>query len=326
MKVLSVVIPTYKGEDSLPVALESLVKQSYKNLEVIVSDDNGEGSDSQLKTQKIIEKFKSQLNLIYLVNDHVNGSHARNEGLKAATGDYISLLDDDDFYLNDYADEAVKAFEDPTIDMVFFNVAVLTKEGVSRTVKNESINGIDLLFYRKEIGTGSNLCFRKKVFTEDGGFDERYLRSQDIEFAVKKLHKYSSAWVDKLEIVKYFNKTDNFPNYEKSLDTYSLLRDDLHDRQIINDEIKKQLQNSQLHSLYNDMLAKNADVQDVRSVYQKLEKLGSLSVKDKGMMFVYSLSKRLFAIVFKMYLSLNNNWTNAKELLEYRESLVNEAK
>ncbi len=326
MKLLSVVIPTYKGEDSLPIALESLVKQTYSNIEVIVSDDNGKGSESQLNTKKIIDRFQAKLNLVYLVNDHVNGSHARNEGLKVATGEYIALLDDDDFYLNNYAEEAVKAFEDSSADMVFFNVAVLTKEGVSRMVKNDSIEGIDLLFYRKEIGTGSNLCFRRKVFVEDGGFDERYLRSQDIEFAVKKLHKYSSVWVDKLEIVKYFNKTDNFPNYRKSLETYSLLREDLYGKQIIDDEVKKQLQNSQLHSLYNDMLAKNAEVKDVVSVYEELKKLGSLSVKDKGMMLVYSLSKRLFSVVFKAYLSLNNNWTSTKELLEYRESLVNEVK
>ncbi len=315
MKLLSVVIPTYKGEDSLPIALESLVKQTYSNIEVIVSDDNGKGSESQLNTKKIIDRFQAKLNLVYLVNDHVNGSHARNEGLKVATGEYIALLDDDDFYLNNYAEEAVKAFEDSSADMVFFNVAVLTKEGVSRMVKNDSIEGIDLLFYRKEIGTGSNLCFRRKVFVEDGGFDERYLRSQDIEFAVKKLHKYSSVWVDKLEIVKYFNKTDNFPNYRKSLETYSLLREDLYGKQIIDDEVKKQLQNSQLHSLYNDMLAKNAEVKDVVSVYEELKKLGSLSVKDKGMMLVYSFSKLLFSVLFKSYLSLSNNFTSTKDRL-----------
>lgn len=322
MKLFSVIIPTYKGEDSLPVALESICAQTYKNIEVIVSDDNGLGTASQLSTKKVCDGFRDRLNIIYLANEHVNGSHARNEGLKRAKGEYISLLDDDDFYLKDYAEKAVETFGKGA-DMVFFNVAILTKEGVSRIVRNDEINAVDLLFYHKEIGTGSNLCFKRKIYDEDGGFDERYLRSQDIEFAVKKLHRYSSEWIDSLQIVKFYNRTDNFPDYRKSLEVYSLLREDMSGKGIIDKDTCEKLYIRQLHCLYNDLLVKKAPVKDIRAVYDLLDEKKNLSFMDRSMYQVYRISKGLFRFVFDTYMSIKNkNEKNeAAGLLQYRKEL-----
>lgn len=318
MKLFSIIIPTYKGEDSLPIALQSIVKQSYSNIEVIVSDDNGKGDESQIKTEKVINEFKNKLNITYLVNEHVNGSHARNEGLKVAKGEYVSLLDDDDFYLQDYVKDAVDTFENNDTDLVFFNVVIINKTGVNRIIKNDKITALDLLFYRTEIGTGSNICFRRDIYKEDGGFDERYLRQQDIEFAVKKLNKYKALWIDKVEIVKYFNKTDNYPNFKRSLDTYELLRNDLLDKKVIDAKIANELKIKQLHNIYNDMLVRNADKETIKDIYNELKTSNSLSFIDKSMMAVYGVSKSLFNSIFKSYMSLkskdNNNY---QEYLDY---------
>ena len=322
MKLFSIIIPTYKGEDSLPIALQSIVKQSYSNIEVIVSDDNGRGNKSQIKTEKVINEFKDKLNITYLINEHVNGSHARNEGLKVAKGEYISLLDDDDFYLKDYVKEAVDAFESSNTDLVFFNVAIINKNGVNRIVRNNDINTLDLLFYRKEIGTGSNICFKKDIYKEDGGFDERYLRQQDIEFVVKKLNKYKALWIDKVEIVKYYNKTDNYPNFQRSLDTYELLRNDLLAKKIIDEKVANELKVKQLHNIYNDMLVRNTDKETIKNIYNELKRNKSLSFIDKSMMAVYGISKPLFNGIFKSYMSLKSkDSNNYQEYLDYYKEL-----
>lgn len=323
-KLVSVIIPTYRGSDALMVALESIYRQSYKNFEVIVADDNGPGETEQLKTAEIIEYYAKKMTINYLVKEHVNGSHARNNGLEVAKGDYICFLDDDDFYLPQYLEKAVKALEtNPQKAIVFFDVIILNKEGTCRKVSNDKISSKDILLSKKEIGTGSNLFFRQKVYKESGGFDERYLRFQDFEFITKKLNCYDSLWIKEKMIVKFFNQTDNFLNYEKSLKMQELYRQDSLEKGLITAEELQQIQNLQLHNLYKDMLAKNMPKTDIRRVYSIMKQAKINGIMDSGMLAVYSVSKKLFNLFFKSYMLLvyGNKEIRADDLVNYRQEL-----
>lgn len=325
-KLLSVIIPTYKGQESLTTALESLKRQTYKNIEVVVSDDNGVGTNDQRETQVIVDSFADSLNIVYLANEHVNGSHARNKGLENAKGDFIAFLDDDDYYLEKYAENAIKAFEEnDDAYFVFFDVAIVTRENVSRLVQNETITSKEFLFGRKEIGTGSNICFRKEAYIEDGGFDERYLRYQDIEFIVKKLHRYKSVWINKVCVVKYYNQIENYLNYKKSLTMQKLLRDDMRENGILSENDYVTLKNNQLHGLYNDMLAKEMDKNDIEIVYNMLKDDSLLKPLDKAMFFVYSKSKKLFKTVFDLFMKGKSKKYDFDfgEVIKYRKKLEN---
>ena len=325
MELLTIIIPTYQGADSLPVALESICRQSYKKIEVIVSDDNGPGTPGQLETAKIIEHYQSKLDLVYLINEHVNGSHARNEGLKRAKGAYVSFLDDDDFYLPHYAERLAEAFvKNADADLLFFDVLVLTKEGSGRIVSNEAISARDLLFMKKEIGSGSNICFRKKIFDESGGFEEKYFRLQDIEFIVKKLNRYRSLWINDLEVVKYYNTTDNYLNYQKSLEHYKFLRDDCVSQEIITEQEAEELFGIQLHSLYNDSLVKNSPYKDIRTLSNLMKDRGVLTTQDKCLRSVYRISPSLFNLIFRTYMRMKKKKpviANIREMLAYRKEL-----
>lgn len=97
--MLSVVIATYKRDEALKKALESLTEQTYKNFEVVIVDDNADKGWSE-KTAAIIEQFNDKLDINYIVNEVNLGSAAtRNKGIDAAKGEYITFLDDDDIYL-----------------------------------------------------------------------------------------------------------------------------------------------------------------------------------------------------------------------------------
>lgn len=324
---LSIIIPTYKGKESLPIALQSIAEQTYKNIEVIVSDDNGPGSIDQIETQKIINRFINKLNIIYIINEHVNGSHARNKGLEVAKGDYISFLDDDDYYLSDYAKNVVDTFTTcKNINLIFFDVAIITKEKVSRIVSNQSINSKELLFGKKEIGTGSNISFRKEILSSNNKFDERYRRHQDIEFVVKALDKNNSFWIEKLMIVKYYNKIDNYLDYEKAIQMQELLRNDMKENSIISSQEENSLMNIQLHSLYHDMLARNIDSADIKKVCLILKNNRMLSMMDKVLLLVYSFSKSLFNIIYRSFMSNKSSTVNYDELLKYRNMLENNSR
>lgn len=324
-KLVSVIIPTFKGSDTLPVALESVRKQSFCNYEVIVSDDNGPGEKEQVLTSRIVERYRESMTIKYLVNEHVNGSHARNEGLKSAEGDYICFLDDDDYYMPDYLNSAVSVFNgNPSKDIVFFDVSVLSKDGTSRRVSNDSINSKEILFSKKEIGTGSNLFFRRKIYDETGGFDERYSRFQDFEFITKRLNKYDSIWINDNLIVKFYNKTDNSLNYRKNLEMQDLYRQDSVKNGIIDEYEAELIRNIQLHNLFKDMLAKNMDSVDIRVVYNILGENNMLTAYDNLMFRVYSMSTVLFNLVFRIYMLVvyGGKKVGEKYLVDYRNDLI----
>lgn len=325
-KLFSIIIPTYKGSDSLPIALSCLVNQTFKDFEVIVSDDNGKDSDNQLKTQKVIEYFKDKLTIKYLINKHVNGSYARNQGLQNAEGQYICFLDDDDFYLDSYLGEINKTFElNKDAYFIFSNVVIILKEGVSRIVKCNDIDSKSLLFYKKEIGTGSNICFKREAYDNDGGFDDSYLRLQDIEFVAKKLAKYKSVSLDNELVVKYYNSNDNFPNFDRNIKMCEKLRDDVYSLGIINKKEYDELKDNQLLNILKDMIVKNSFKDDVKRVYKMIDNIPFMV---KASYYIYLLSPKVFNKIFKVIFpsTKENNDSNVDELIEYRKKLEESCK
>lgn len=120
---VSVIIPTYKRSEYLQRAIESVLKQIYLNIEIVVVDDNIPGSDFRLKTERTMEKYSNNPQIIYLKNDkNLGGALARNEGIFKATGDYITFLDDDDIYLPNKIELQLKHMVENACDLTFTDV------------------------------------------------------------------------------------------------------------------------------------------------------------------------------------------------------------
>ena len=97
--LVSVIIPTYKRAEMLPRAIKSCLSQTYKNVEVIVVDDNDPSSEWRDETEAIMQEFKDNPLVKYVKHkNNKNGSAARNTGIYAAKGEIITYLDDDDWY------------------------------------------------------------------------------------------------------------------------------------------------------------------------------------------------------------------------------------
>lgn len=91
-QLVSVIIPTYKGADKINSAVDSVLNQTYKNIEVIVVDDNGENESEQLLTAEKMKKYETFENVKYLVHKkNINGSAARNTGIRASKGILFGL-------------------------------------------------------------------------------------------------------------------------------------------------------------------------------------------------------------------------------------------
>ena len=93
MEKISVVVPIYKVESYLKECMDSILAQSYKNLEIIFVDDGSPDNCPQLCDQ--YAAYDNRVKVIHKVNGGL--SDARNAGIGCATGDYITFVDSDDF-------------------------------------------------------------------------------------------------------------------------------------------------------------------------------------------------------------------------------------
>ena len=114
MYKISVIVPVYNVEKFLAQCLESLVLQTYKNLEIIIVDDGS--SDNSYKIYKKYAKSDSRIQIIKQKNAGV--SAARNTGLASATGEYVHFIDSDDYIDIDYYEKMLKASRSMSPDII----------------------------------------------------------------------------------------------------------------------------------------------------------------------------------------------------------------
>ena len=138
--LVSVVIPTYGRPDKIENSIESILGQTYHNVEIIIVDDNGKGSDYAKLTEEKIKKYIDNHKIIYLACDkNGGGAKARNAGIEYAHGDYITFLDDDDIYLPE------------KIQMQLNHLIA----------ENCDISICDMFFYDNGVDVESNVCSAK---------------------------------------------------------------------------------------------------------------------------------------------------------------------
>ena len=112
--LVSVIIPVYNYERYLGEAIESVLNQTYRNLEVIVVDDGSTDRSSE------VAKSFADRGVRYLYQDHEGIGPARNTGVELAQGDFIAFLDADDRWPEEKLERQLSVFEnDPALEMVF---------------------------------------------------------------------------------------------------------------------------------------------------------------------------------------------------------------
>lgn len=116
---VSVVIPTYMRETRyLLRALNSIKNQTYSNIEIIIVDDNPPGSEFRNKTIDFMKHFENDPNVVFYMNEHsIGGALARNNGIYASSGQFITFLDDDDEYLPEKVSKQVNFMLTQDCDM-----------------------------------------------------------------------------------------------------------------------------------------------------------------------------------------------------------------
>lgn len=178
--LISICIPAYKQPQFLRTCLQSIAQQTYKQVEVIITDDS---PDTSVKV--IADEFKSVLNLQYFKNEAPLGPPANwNEAIKKASGTYFMLLHHDDKLSTEHSlEKYLQPFlKDPTVDFVFGrNVTIdkMTSGAFDHHHFNSYYKNPYLLIARQTIGPPSNLMLKRSI---PELYDVRYKWVVDIDY------------------------------------------------------------------------------------------------------------------------------------------------
>ena len=121
---ISIIIPIYNSQDYLGQCLDSLLSQTYKNLEIICVDDGSK--DNALKILEHYKKLDGRI--LVLAQENQGQSFARNKGVEISTGEWITFLDSDDWVGLECYEEFCKALNQKDFDIFMFNGASFTKD------------------------------------------------------------------------------------------------------------------------------------------------------------------------------------------------------
>lgn len=207
MQLVSIIIPTYKGADKICAAVDSVLNQTYENLEVIIVDDNGRGSNEQLATEEAVKKYADDARVLYLTHEtNINGAAARNTGIRASKGEYLGFLDDDDVFLPKKTEIEVALFEQLGAEYVLVYGSFLEQmtEKTTRTVMADTTEDFLYRFLCNEvIACSSTVMIRRSVLDTVKEWDESFRRHQDLEFFARVASTGKVGCTQEVLIKKY---------------------------------------------------------------------------------------------------------------------------
>ena len=201
--LISVIIPVYNPGEHLYKCLESIIHQTYDNLEIVLVDDGS--TDGSAKVCLDYAKRDKRIRYIYQENSGV--SRARNVGIDNSNGDYYSFIDSDDYLELCTYEYLIDLMQKHDVDAVNFEYYITFKDyEITHRIKQESYG----YFNRAEaqyqlvynVAFAWNKLFSRKII--DGiRFNEEILRGEDSLFARMAFDKAGSVWFDNRPLLHY---------------------------------------------------------------------------------------------------------------------------
>lgn len=174
---VSVIVPTHSRPHFLSRTVDSLLAQTYKDIEVVVVDDNAPDSPTRQQTAEVMARYADDERVKYILNRRcMGGGLARNVGITCAAGEYITFLDDDDIYLPQKVESQLKFMLENGLDMSFTDVFIhngnneLVEYRRHSYVSDCSNHELLRQHILHSLCPTSSYMIKKKVLCEMGGF------------------------------------------------------------------------------------------------------------------------------------------------------------
>jgi Glycosyltransferases involved in cell wall biogenesis len=202
LPLISVIIPTFNRASIIERAIHSVLKQTHKNIEIIIVDDCSTDG-----TQSILNKFKNN-NFFYFLHEKNKGpAAARNTGIFNSSGEYIAFLDSDNEWLPKKLEIQIRSFQKAKdIGLVYCDTIVLKNHQIvsiipSPAIKNIEGNIFNSLLIENFIDT-SSVLIKKECFQNIGYFDEKFDCLEDYDLFLRICKCYNVKHVKDF-LVKY---------------------------------------------------------------------------------------------------------------------------
>lgn len=315
-ELISVIIPVYNVEDYLKRCLDSVISQTYKKIEIILVDDGS--SDNSGKICDYYAKLDSRIRVVHQANKGL--SAARNEGIKAAHGEYICFVDSDDLILQDmveYLYNLLKKFNCDlslcTYRLLYQNGKLGKKNGNGQVECLDSEQALRKMLYRDFIDVNASAkLYHKNIFKNIVFPEGKYF--EDVSTTYKtfiKSKRVACGYVPKYLYYKRFDSITNKKFTEKQLEFINAADQMCDDIVDIYPSLNLATMRYRVYSRFstlNRMLDINYHENEKVKIIQFIKENGAKVVKDKcasardkAAVYLLNMNFKFYRFVWKAY-------------------------
>ncbi len=216
--MISTIMPTYNRQNLIVEAIESALNQTWTNLELIVIDDG-----STDNTKILLSKYNHDKRFIYIYQNNLGQSVARNRGLKEAKGDFIAFLDSDNVWLLDKLEKQVEVInKNQDCDIFYGDCISIDEDGIEISrINMPRYSGYITKHLIKDNHVSMNTTLtKKKCFDVLGGLSEKVRVGDDYELwlrlSTQFKFKYTPEYFAKYRIMEEQISTDKARRFDSN--------------------------------------------------------------------------------------------------------------
>jgi glycosyltransferase involved in cell wall biosynthesis len=193
---VSIVIPCYNDDQYIEQSVQSALNQTYPNIEIIVVDDG-----SNTKTKEVLKKIEPKITQL-ITQENQGQSTARNVGIKASKGDFILVLDSDDYFEASFCKEAVAILQNSDeVKIVTCQSMLLYSDNTKSLYIPKGGNIKNFMYANCALGTS---MFKKNDWASVSGYDQSMRAGfEDWEFFIRLLSSEGTAFVIQKPLYTY---------------------------------------------------------------------------------------------------------------------------
>ncbi|MCC2380753.1 glycosyltransferase family 2 protein [Bacillus wiedmannii] len=238
-QLVSVIVPLYNAEKYIEETMESILNQTYKNIEIVIVDDGSKDQSSSI-VKNFKKKYPEQIK--YILQENQGVSVARNTGIENANGEYISFLDSDDLWHSTKIEKQIESMHKNNMNACYcgyMNFYEETGEKVENTTNFVKGNMTKAFLTHQVFAQTSTWIFKKSIVMDHNiRFTPGCSWGEDLEFLFKLMSVTNVCYVD--EYLTYYrilsggNLSSNYKDYElkttKELEVFNRMKDWIHNK------------------------------------------------------------------------------------------------
>ncbi|HEX3008562.1 MAG TPA: glycosyltransferase family 2 protein [Bacteroidales bacterium] len=278
--LVSVIIPTYNREHLIVKAIDSVMKQTFQDFEILIIDDAS--TDNTIQVLKNLNNPKVQY---YQLEKNGGQCIARNYGIKRAKGKYIAFLDSDDEWLPHKLEKQIECFSKGPK-----NLGSVYSYSYSKDMIKNRTTLIQGNYYRGNIynkliqgfcpPTPSLFMIKKEALEKVNYFDEKLITFVDLDLHIRIAKNYLFDYVEEPLIIKYEQIGDQYVNnFEKRYKGYGLFKKKW-EKEIVTESGKDKLKNLKSNLVYS--IAKPMLYHPPKNLQKNIPKLIKLLLEIKS--------------------------------------------